>query len=140
MLSPSGEERDLGGEELTKMAAKPELFLEHSIKNYPTLLPWEVAVVCGVDQWDSAPDESCDSGVKSCDHVEQSDSSLHSLYADYIDRLFSEAKESERTNAQLASMFRSDSELLLNTLSVLLRLDGRGHQEATPPTDCTAPR
>ena len=141
MLSFCEGEGAIGGEDLEKMAgSNPDVFLEHSIKHFPTLLPWEIAVVCGVNQWDSASDKSHDSGLNSCDCVEQSDSSLHFLYADYIGHLFSEAKESERVSGQLSSMFKSDPDLLLNTLLVLLQADGRGQKEATPPTDCTATR
>ena len=118
------------GEPLTSLVSKPELFLEHSIRSFPTLLPWEVAVICGVDQWDSSP-ESRDS------HTYQLDSLHHSLYANYINKLFSTAEESVRVRGILPSMFRGDTQLLLNTLSVLLQL---GQTAVNAPTDSSVPR
>ena len=119
-----------GGDHLMNLVSKPELFLEHSIKNFPTMLPWEVAVVCRVDQWDLSP-ESHDS------HTDQPDSLLHSLYADYINKLFSTAEESVRVRETLSSMFMSDPGLLLNTLSILLQL---GQPTAKAPTYSSVPR
>ena len=124
------ERGDPGGCQLTKLVSRPEPFLEHCIQNFPSLLPWEVAVVCGVDQWDFKP-KSHDS------QVDQSHTSLHSLYADYISKLFSAAKESGRLRGMLSSMFKSDTQLLLNTLSVLLRL---GQPTASTSSDCDGPR
>ena len=90
-------------------------------------------MVCGVDQWDAA------ATTKLCDsHTDQSDSAEssfhHSLYADYINRLFSTARESARVRGLLTAMFKGDSILLLNTLDVLLWMDQRNSQQKTPPT------
>ena len=112
------------------LVSKPEVFLEHSIRSFPTLLPWEVAVVCGVDQWDlsSEPHDT---------HTHQPDSLYHSLYANYINKLFSTAEESVRMRGILSSMFRSDIQLLLNTLSILLKL---GQTTVNAPIDSNVPR
>ena len=125
---------DPGGNMLTRLISKPSQFLEYCIKHFPTLLSWEIAVVCGVDQWDAAT-KSCDS------HMDQSDVSLHySLYADYINRLFAVAKESARVKGLLSAMFRGDSNLLLNTMNVLLQLDRRNHPKADYTSDSDTPR
>lgn len=116
-----------------RLISKPSQFLEHCLKHFPTLLPWEIAVVCGVDQWDAAT-KSCDS------HADQSDSSLHSLYADYINQLFAASKESTRVKGVLSAMFRGDSNLLLNTMDVLLQLDQKNHPKTHSTSDCNSPR
>ena len=132
LSSESGE--DPGGNLLTGLISKPGQFLKHCLKHFPALLPWEIAVVCGVDQWDTAT-KSCDS------HTDQSDASLHhSLYADYLDQLFSTAKESARVRGLLSAMFRGDLMLLLNTLDVLLKLDQRNQPKADSTSDCGTPR
>ena len=107
---------------LTKLLSKPDLFLEHCVRNFPTLLPWEVAVTCGVDQWDSVL-ESHDHSVKSRDLTDQSATSHYLLYAVYINKLFTAAKGNPRLSGRLSAMLRSDPSLLLNTLAVLLQLD-----------------
>ena len=91
-------------------------------------------MVCGVDQWDAA--------TKSCDHhTDQSDASPHhSLYANYINQLFSVGKESARVKGSLAAMFKGDPILLLNTLDVLLRLDQRSQPKTDPTCDSDVPR
>ena len=130
--SESGE--DPGGNTLTRLISKPGQFLEHCLKHFPLLLPWEIAVVCGVDQWDAAT-KPCDS------HMDQPDSSLHhSLYADYINQLFSVAKESARVRGLLSAMFRGDSILLLNTLDVLLYLDQRNQPKPDSTSGCDTPQ
>ena len=120
-----------------RLISKPGQFLEHCIKHFPTLLPWEIAVVCGVNQWDAPTTKSCDS------HMDQSDSPLphhHSLYVDYISQLFSAAKESVRMRGLLAAIFRGDPVLLLNTLAVLLRLDQRKQPNSDPISHSDTPR
>ena len=91
-------------------------------------------MVCGVNQWDVAPPKSCDS------HMDQSDSSLHPLFTDYINRLFSVAKENTRVRGLLSSMFKGDPALLLNTLAVVLQLDGRNHPKTDAQNDYNIPR
>ena len=133
----SDNEEDPGGNKLTRLISNPGQFLEHCIKHFPTLLPWEIAVVCGVDQWDAATTKSCDS------HTDQSDSPLphhHALYIDYISQLFSAAKESARVRGLLAAIFRGDPILLLNTLGLLLRLDQRKQPNSDPTSDSDTPR
>ena len=121
---------DPGGMALTTMISKPGLFPKYGVEHFPMLLPWEVAMVCGVNKWDSVS-ESCD---------DQSDTSLHALYADYLNQLFSTAKDNTRVRGQLSAMFRSDPQLLLNTLAVLLHLDGIGQQQTDASSGCSAPR
>ena len=119
---------------LTRLISKRGQFLEHCLKHFPVLLPWEIAVVCGVDQWDTVT-KSCDS------HTDQSDASHHlSLYADYLNQLFSTAKESTRVRGLLSAMFRGDPVLLLNTLNVLLQLDQRNQPKTDSASDCDTPR
>ena len=120
-----------------RLISKPGQVLEHCIKHFPTLLPWEIAVVCGIDQWDAPTTKSCDG------HMDQSDSPMphhHSLYVDYISQHFSAAKDSLRVRGLLAAIFRGDSILLLNTLDVLLRLDQRKQLNSDPTSNSDTPR
>ena len=132
--SSSDNGEDPGGNMLTRLISKRGQFLEHCLKHFPALLPWEIAVVCGVDQWDAAT-KSCDS------HTDQSDAWHHlSLYADYLDQLFSTVKKSARVRGLVSATFRGDPVLLLNTLDVLLQLDQRNQPKADSTSDCGTPR
>ena len=115
------------------IASKPDEFLKYCVEHFPVLLPWEVAVVCGISQWDYSS-KSHDS------HMDQSDTTLHSLYADYLKQLFSEADESLRVDSLLSSMFKNDQHLLMNSLSVLLQLGGCGLVTPGDMNDCAIPR
>ena len=82
----------------------PELLVNVCVKSYPHIQPFEVAMVCGIDQ--------SDSGTQSNDsHTDQS-----SAYVNYLDTLLGSSNE---TRQKVLESFTFDPDLLLVSMETL---------------------
>lgn len=96
--------------------ARPQALVDLCVTCHPYIMPWEVAMACGLDQSDTST-ESCD--------IQATSSVGEATYARYLSRVM--AQEEDR-GYQVAESLRNSPQLLLVSMETLLKQDSSREQ------------
>jgi len=103
-----------------------------SIRCFPFILPWEIAIVCGIDQLDE--------GIMSHDsHMDQlmetmatSVTQCHTAGRLLFGKYLSQSLQDEQIKSSMLEILQSDSDLTMLSLEVLLQLGPSKSSLETP--------
>ena len=99
---------------------QPLAMVDLSVRCFPHILPWEVAIVCGIDQSneDMISHDPPQQVVTMATNVTQCQAPGRVTFGKFL----SQCLQDEQTNPAMTEMFQSDPDLMMLSLSVLLQL------------------
>ena len=98
---------------------QPLAMVDLTVRSFPHILPWEVAIVCGIDQSnEDMVSHDPQQLVTMATNVTQCQAPGKVAFRKFLSQCLQDAQ----TNPAMTEVFQSDPELMMLSLSVLLQL------------------